>query len=133
MIVWLFVAVIITQNYSANLSSLLTTQRLSPETVNVETLRKSGAKVGCNANSFVVNYLEDFLHFDPNNIIQVHSEEEYSQALINKSIAAAFLRIPHIKVFLAQYNCKGFATSGPTYYVGGFGFVSNHTSHSTNY
>ncbi|KAL9342518.1 hypothetical protein Peur_065843 [Populus x canadensis] len=45
----------------------------------------------------------------------------YAQALVSEEIAAAYLEVPCIKVFLAKH-CKGFTTSGPTYRVGGFGF-----------
>jgi hypothetical protein len=58
----------------------------------------------------------------------------YAQALVSEEIAAAYLEVPCIKVFLAKH-CKGFTTSGPTYRVGGFGFVnivSPLTSHCFN-
>uniref|UniRef100_A0A5B7A9D3 Putative glutamate receptor 3.3-like n=1 Tax=Davidia involucrata TaxID=16924 RepID=A0A5B7A9D3_DAVIN len=122
MVVWLFVALVITSSYTASLTSMLTIQRLNPTVIDVETLQKSGAKVGCDGNSFVVKYLEDVLKFDRNNIIEKYTGDAYPEALIRGEIAAAFLEVPYVKVLLAKY-CNNFTTSGPTFKVGGFGFV----------
>ncbi|XP_059451026.1 glutamate receptor 2.8-like [Corylus avellana] len=122
MAVWLFVALVITQSFTASLTSLLTVQRIDPKKVDVETLIKSGAKVGCDANSFVVKYLEVVVGFDPNNIKRMRTEDDYPQALMSGEIAAAFVEVPYVKMYLAKY-CDGFTTSGPTFKVGGFGFA----------
>ncbi|XP_052290828.1 glutamate receptor 3.3-like [Citrus sinensis] len=120
MIVWLFVALIITSSYTASLTSLLAHRRLIP-IPDVETLKRNGEKVGCDGNSFVLQYLVTVLHFDPKNIEPIFSENRYRQALTSGEIAAAFLEAPYVKLFLAK-NCKNF-TTGPTYSVGGFGFA----------
>ncbi|KAL5715909.1 hypothetical protein ACHQM5_017668 [Ranunculus cassubicifolius] len=122
MLVWLFVAIIIIQSYTANLTSMLTIPRIESKGITVEHLRNSNAKVGCDGGSFVVRYLEEALGIDPRNIIQFYSYTDYPQALEKGQIAAAFLEIPYIKVFLAKH-CKGFALVGPVYKVGGFAFV----------
>jgi len=123
MAVWLFVALVLTQSFTASLTTLLTVQRLDPINVDIETLIKSGAKVGCDANSFVVNYLGSVVGFDPKNIVGMHTEDDYPEALKKGEIEAAFLEVPYVKMYLAKY-CEGFTTSGPTLKVGGFGFVS---------
>ena len=46
----------------------------------------------------------------------------FAQALETQETAAAFLEVPLANLFLAKY-CKGFTIAGPTYKVGGFGFV----------
>ncbi|KAK9221625.1 hypothetical protein WN944_010052 [Citrus x changshan-huyou] len=120
MIVWLFVALIITSSYTASLTSLLAHRRLIP-IPDVETLKRNGDKVGCDGNSFVLQYLVNVLHFDPRNIEPIFSENRHRQALTSGEIAAAFLEVPYVKLFLAK-NCKNF-TTGPTYSVGGFGFA----------
>jgi hypothetical protein len=122
MAVWLFVALVLTQSFTASLTTLLTVQSLDPINVDMETLIKTGAKVGCDANSFVGNYLETVERFDPKNIVGMHTEDDYGQALIKGEIKAAFLEVPYVKMYLAKY-CEGFTTSGPTLKVGGFGFV----------
>jgi hypothetical protein len=125
MAVWLFVALVIIQSFTASLTTLLTVQRLDPVKVDIETLKNNGAKVGCDANSFVVKYLEKVLGFHPNNIKRMYTEDGYPQALMTGEIAAAFLEVPYVKMYLAKH-CDGFTTSGPTFKVGGFGFVSVH-------
>lgn len=120
MVVWLFVALIITSSYTASLTSLLAHQRDIP-IPDVETLKWNGDKVGCDGSSFVLQYLVNVLHFDPKKIEPIFSENHYRQALMSGEIAAAYLEVPYVKVFLAK-NCKSF-TTGPTYSVGGFGFA----------
>ncbi|XP_021887169.1 glutamate receptor 2.8-like isoform X2 [Carica papaya] len=122
MIVWLFAALILVQSFTAGLASLLTLEQLSAASVDVETLKRNGEKVGCDANSFVANYLEVGLGFDPSNIVKINSEEDYATALTSGDISAAFLEVPYIKVFLAKH-CNLFITSGQPFKVGGFGFV----------
>lgn len=65
----------------------------------------------------------EVLGFNPKNIKNYTSPDEYAEDLINREMAAIFLEIPVAKLFLARY-CKGFTTAGPVYKVGGFGFVS---------
>ncbi|XP_074375379.1 glutamate receptor 2.2-like [Apium graveolens] len=120
-VVWLFVALALTSSYTASLTSLLTIQNLDLPVTNVETLRRTGAKVGCNGNSFVVKYLEKVLKFEPQNIEKIYVEDNYPEALKSGKIAAAFLEVPYIKVLLAK-NCNGY-TAGESFKVGGFGFV----------
>lgn len=122
MVVWVFVALVIMQTYTANLTSMLTFQQLEPTIADVEALQNSNAMVGHRNGSFVSEYLADLLHFKPDNIKAFTSPEAYAQALRSKEIAAAFLEYPLAKLFLAKY-CKGFTLSGPTYKFGGFGFV----------
>ncbi|XP_054813212.1 glutamate receptor 2.8-like [Prosopis cineraria] len=122
MVVWLFAGLIITQTYTANLASMLTVEKLEPTTDDVDQLRKGNAIVGCDRGSFLKNYLYEVLHFQPTNIRQISSEEEYAEALRNKEIAAAFLEVPVAKIFLAKY-CKEFIQAGPMYKIGGFAFA----------
>ena len=120
MVVWLFVALVITQSYTANLSTLLTVQQLKPS---VKSLKDNNFVVGCSFRSFIPKYLEEVLGIDPKNIKDIRSFEEYPQAFRRGEIAATFMESLYAEVFLAQY-CKGFVTVGPTFRVGGLGFVS---------
>ncbi|XP_040989999.1 glutamate receptor 2.8-like [Juglans microcarpa x Juglans regia] len=122
MVVWLFVALVLTQTYTANLTSILTVQRLEPTVTDVELLRNSNAMVGYCRGSFVADYLVDVLRIHRGNVRNYKSPEDYAQALRSREIAAAFLEVPLAKLFLAKY-CKEFTIAGPTYKVGGFGFV----------
>ncbi|KAI9185437.1 hypothetical protein LWI28_007230 [Acer negundo] len=122
MLVWLFVALVITQTYTANLASMLTVQGFKPATVDIESLQSSNALVGYSNASFVASYLADVLRFNRKNLEGYTSLEDYDKDLKSGKISAIFLEVTVSKIFLAKY-CKSFATTGPTYKVGGFGFA----------
>ncbi|CAK9325234.1 unnamed protein product [Citrullus colocynthis] len=122
MVVWLFMALVITQIYTANLTSMLTVQKLEPMITNIETLQRANALVGFGRGSFVKRYLEEVLHFRAENIRNYSTPDDYAEALRKREIAAAFLEVPFVKIFLARF-CREFMVSGPTYKVGGFGFA----------
>ncbi|XP_022848459.1 glutamate receptor 2.8-like [Olea europaea var. sylvestris] len=121
-VVWLFVALIITQSYTASLTSMLTVQNLEPKIANIETLKSNNALIGYSQRSFVRGYLEGPLGFKSSNIRNFTSTDEYAQALRSGAIAAAFLEAPVAKLFVAKY-CKSFTIAGPAYQVGGYGFA----------
>ncbi|XP_071704156.1 glutamate receptor 2.8-like [Rutidosis leptorrhynchoides] len=121
-VVWLFVALIITQSYVASLASMLTAQRLEPSVTSVKMLKNINAMVGVCNGSFMDSYLTDVLGFNPAIIKSYNTNEEYAQALNNGSIEALFLEVPTAKSFLAQY-CRSFVRTGETFKVGGFGFA----------
>ncbi|KAK6230678.1 hypothetical protein QUC31_002196 [Theobroma cacao] len=122
MSVWLFVALVLTQIYTANLASVLTTQALEPTVSVIESLQKSNAVVGHTQASFVKRYLVNVLHFNPRNMKHYTSPEALADDLRNGAVAAIFLESPGAKLFLARY-CNTFTMAGPTYKVGGYGFV----------
>lgn len=123
-LVWLFVVLILVTSYTANLSSILTIQRLKPNVSDIETLKRTNSKVGLNTHSFVVNYLVTVLGFKPENLIKIDSESDYIEAFENRSISAALLEFPYAKVFMNQY-CKGYTATTLSYRFGGLGFVSS--------
>ncbi|XP_044507851.1 glutamate receptor 2.8-like [Mangifera indica] len=122
MVVWLFVALVITQTYTANLTSILTVQRLEPTFTDIGSLQRSNAMIGYCKGSYLEKYLVQVLKFNPNNIKFYSSSEDYAQALRSKEVEAIFLDVPIAKIFTAKY-CKEFTAAGPTYKSGGFGFV----------
>ncbi|XP_058002408.1 glutamate receptor 2.8-like [Hevea brasiliensis] len=122
MVVWLFVALVITQTYTANLTSILTVTGLEPTVADVQSLQNSNSMVGYCRGSFVTRYLTEVLRFRSENLKSYKSPDEYAQGLRSREIAAAFLEAPFAKLFLTKY-CNEFIAAGPTYKVGGFGFV----------
>lgn len=122
MVAWLFMALVITQTYTANLASMLTIQKFEATISNIETLHRKNASVGNGRGTFVQRYLEEVLDFPAENIKGYSTPNDLVNALRNQEIAAAFLEVPFAKLFLARF-CKEFVISGPTYLVGGFGFA----------
>ncbi|KAK9085450.1 hypothetical protein Sjap_025861 [Stephania japonica] len=115
---WIIVAIVLMQSYVANLTTWLTLSNLNP---NVHISDMKNKVVGCDTGSFIYNYLVDVLHFSPKNVKTISSHEEYPLALKSGEIAAAFLSVPHVKLFLSKY-CKDFVSTEPIYNFGGFGF-----------
>ncbi|KAL5225539.1 hypothetical protein ABZP36_012178 [Zizania latifolia] len=122
MVVWLFVVVVLTTNYTASLSSLLTAQRLEDQAVTAESLRAGGAAVGCTNGSVVARYLQEVLLFPEHRIRRFSSDDDYRRALSSGAVSAAFLRVSHAKLLIAKY-CDELMTVGPVYHVAGLGFV----------
>ncbi|RWV97321.1 hypothetical protein GW17_00039899, partial [Ensete ventricosum] len=114
MVVWLLVVFILTSSFTANLSSILVTEKLGAV--------PPGGRVGYDGDAFVLKYLKDALGYKESNIERIRSPEAYSEAFKSNNISAAYLETPYIRVFLSRY--KDFTVSGETHRLGGFGFVS---------
>uniref|UniRef100_A0A7N0ZV48 Glutamate receptor n=1 Tax=Kalanchoe fedtschenkoi TaxID=63787 RepID=A0A7N0ZV48_KALFE len=121
MLVWLFVALVVTQSYTASLTTMLTVPKLHPQKLDMNELKRHKEKVGCNWNSFVCDYLK-VSGIREENILKVHNADDYPQLLKNRTIRAAFLITPYAKILLARH-CQHYATAEPTVKIGGFGFV----------
>jgi hypothetical protein len=117
-VVWLFVAFVLTASYTANLSSMLTIERLEPR------IEMNNATIGFDKCSFLGKYLVNTLHFNPASIKEIENEEQYIKKFESNGITAALLERPYAEVFLKKY-CKGYASVATFYRFGGFGFVSN--------
>uniref|UniRef100_A0A804I3S2 Glutamate receptor n=1 Tax=Musa acuminata subsp. malaccensis TaxID=214687 RepID=A0A804I3S2_MUSAM len=113
MVVWLLVVFILTSSFTANLSSILVTEKLGAV--------PPGSRVGYDGDAFVLKYLKDVLGYKERNIEWIRSPEAYSEAFKSNKISAAYLETPYIRVFLSRYN--DFTVSGETHRLGGFGFV----------
>ncbi|XP_062023926.1 glutamate receptor 2.7-like isoform X2 [Rosa rugosa] len=124
-IVWVFVVLILTQSYTASLTSLLTVQKLEPTYTNISHLISNTKEyVGCLDGSFVCDLLQQGFH--ASNIRKYKSAQECNQLLINGSqnggIAAAIDETPNMKLFLANY-CSNYTMIGPIIKTDGFAFV----------
>ncbi|XP_020523715.1 glutamate receptor 2.7 isoform X2 [Amborella trichopoda] len=124
-ILWLFLLLILTNSYTANLASILTVEQLQPTVTDVQTLIRNEDIVGYQGNSFVEDLLIK-LGISRSKLIEFDSAEEYVEALSKGSshggVAAIFDEIPYIKSFLSN-RTNDFMMVGPTYRTGGFGFV----------
>ncbi|CAK7354098.1 unnamed protein product [Dovyalis caffra] len=126
-IIWCFVVLILTQSYSASLTSLLTVQQLQPTVTDVHELIKTGEYVGYQKGSFVLEILLG-LGFDNSKLLVYNSLEEwhdlFSKGSGNGGIAAAFDEVAYLKLFLSRY-CSKYTMIDPTFKTGGFGFVKS--------
>ncbi|KAK7838290.1 glutamate receptor 2.7 [Quercus suber] len=77
LIIWIFVVLILTQSYIANLTSILTVQRLQPTFVDVKEIIKKGYNVGYLKDSFAKELLIDQLSFNESNLKAYETLEDY--------------------------------------------------------
>ncbi|KAH6790011.1 hypothetical protein C2S51_005017 [Perilla frutescens var. frutescens] len=121
-IVWLFVVLVLTSSYTANLASMLTVQQLEPK--DIRDLTKRGESVGYKQGHFVRGYL-DSTRSDNSKFRIYGSFEEYDEALSKGSrkggVGAIADNVPSIRLFLSQY-CHKYTVIG-TYKKSGFGFA----------
>ncbi|KAK3431271.1 hypothetical protein EUGRSUZ_E02658 [Eucalyptus grandis] len=122
LVIWFFVALILTQSYTAGLTSLLTLQNLKPTVTTVEWLRSSKERVGCDPDTFVCDYLINELNFSKEVIVHTRNTSSYEDEFRRGSISALFLEYPYERAFFTQY-CSGYVATHENYRFGGFGFV----------
>ncbi|KAL1552579.1 hypothetical protein AAHA92_13360 [Salvia divinorum] len=94
LIIWFLVVLILTQSYTASLTSMLTVQELKPTITDVNELIRNKENVGY----------------------------PHGTGSANGGISAAFDEIPYVKLFLVKY-CSKYIMVGPTYKTDGFGFA----------
>lgn len=125
-IVWLFVVLILTQSYTASLTSMLTIQQLQPTFSDLNELINKKESVGYPKGSFVYELLLD-RGFEKQKIKAYTSPEECDELLTKGTakggIAAAIDETPNLRLFLAKY-CSKYTIVGPIFKTSGFAFVS---------
>ncbi|RZC75549.1 hypothetical protein C5167_051039 [Papaver somniferum] len=119
--IWLFVVLIITQSYTANLTSMLTIQRSDPTYTDVNELKDGRYNVGYQEGSFVFGMLKQ-MDFHESNLIIFKSPKEFDDAFSNGTIVAAFEELPYIELLLAEY-CGKYMMVGEIHQNDGLGFV----------
>ncbi|KAF8031896.1 hypothetical protein BT93_D0953 [Corymbia citriodora subsp. variegata] len=122
LVIWFFVALILTQSYTASLTSLLTLQELKPTVTTMEWLRISKARVGCDPEAFICDYLTNTLNFSKEAIVGISNTSSYGDEFRRGNIAALFLEYPYERAFFTEY-CSGYLATHENYRFGGFGFV----------
>ncbi|KAK6241912.1 hypothetical protein SCA6_007301 [Theobroma cacao] len=126
LVMWLFLAFILMQSYTASLSSILTVDQLHPTFFSVQNLKTKGYNVGYQNGSFVLDFLKNRLKFDESKLKAYDTIQDYDKALSEGSehdgVAAIFDEIPFIRLFLDKYG-SNYMITGPTYRTDGFGFA----------
>ncbi|CAK8564225.1 unnamed protein product [Lathyrus sativus] len=136
LMVWLLLAFVLMQSYTANLTSILTLDQLQPSFMDVNDLKKGDHYVGYQDGSFVYNLLVQQLKFNPLKLKAYRTISSYHHALKlgskNGGVTAIFGEEPYLNVFLQKVK-SNYIITGPTYRTGGFGFAfplnSNLTAH----
>ncbi|KAH1039121.1 hypothetical protein J1N35_040864 [Gossypium stocksii] len=111
LVVWIFLALILIQSYTASLSLILRVNQLQPTIPSINELRKS--YVGYQNHSF--SMVKPYCSVDD-------YQEALSKGFENEGVSAIFDEIAYIKLFLAQYT-SGYLMVGPTYRTDGLGFA----------
>lgn len=128
LVVWLFLAFVLMQSYTASLSSILLSDQLQPKYFSVNELISKDYYVGYQEGSFTKSMLIEQLKFNESKLKSYANAEEYRKALSkgsqNGGVAAIFDEIPYLKIFLTKYG-SDYVMAGPIYRTDGFGFVSN--------
>lgn len=119
LVFWLFMAFILMQSYTANLSAILTVDQL-------KFAFSDNYYVGYQDGSFMKEFLTNKLHISESRLRSYTSAEEYHNAMRlgskNGGIDAIFDEIPYMKILLNKYDSQ-YKMVGPTYRTGGFGFA----------
>ncbi|XP_022756262.1 glutamate receptor 2.8-like [Durio zibethinus] len=124
-IIWCFVVLVLTQSYTASLTSLLTVEQLQPTVTDINELLKRRESVGLPDGSFVEGILLG-LKFDKFQLKKYKSPEElyelFAKGSTNGGISAALDEVPYINLFLAKH-CGKYTKLETTFRTDGFGFV----------
>uniref|UniRef100_A0A1J3GF26 Glutamate receptor n=1 Tax=Noccaea caerulescens TaxID=107243 RepID=A0A1J3GF26_NOCCA len=126
MIVWLFLLMVLTASYTANLTSILTVQQLPSAITGIDSLRAMDVRIGYQSGTFTLEYLTYSLAMSRSRLVPLDSTEEYERALKlgpNKlgGVAAIVDELPYIELFLAERT--GFKIVGEPFMHRGWGFA----------
>ncbi|RZC94500.1 hypothetical protein C5167_026234 [Papaver somniferum] len=123
--IWLFVVLILTQSYTANLASMLTIKRLEPTYTDVKELIRNGYNVGYQEGSFVLDKLKG-MKFHESHLKTYETPDEFDKLFSMEpskgGIVAAFEELPYIELLLAKY-CDKYMKVGEIYPNDGWSFV----------
>eukprot|EP00250_Pteridium_aquilinum_P021125 c25034_g1_i3 orf=597-3347(-) len=123
-IIWLFVVLIITSSYTANLTSILTVQKLTPTIQGINSLQTTNVPIGYQTGSFARDYLIS-LNIAKERLKPLPSIDAYAEALTlgpnRGGVAAIVDELPYVQVFLSS-QCD-FTTAGQEFTKGGWGFA----------
>ncbi|KAI3444119.1 hypothetical protein Pfo_000784 [Paulownia fortunei] len=119
LVCWLFMAFILMQSFTANLSAILTVDQL-------KFAFSENYYVGFHEGSFMKKFLTDQLNIGESRLRAYGSLKAFHEAMSrgskNGGIDAIFDEIPYMKLFLNRYKSQ-YKMVGPTYRTDGLGFA----------
>ncbi|XP_042019763.1 glutamate receptor 2.8-like [Salvia splendens] len=125
-IVWVFVVLVLTSSYTANLTSMLTVDQLQPKTNHLNDLVKNGEFVGYQMGSFVRDFLIDNGIVESASLRGYITVDQFHEALSkgsrNGGVDAIIDELPYIRLLLSKH-CNKYTMIGPMYPTSGFGFA----------
>ncbi|XP_047958515.1 glutamate receptor 2.8-like isoform X1 [Salvia hispanica] len=125
-IVWVFVVLVLTSSYTANLTSMLTVDQLQPKINSVNDLIKNGEFVGHQIGSFVSEFLTNNGIVESANLRSYSNVDQFHEALSkgsrNGGVGAIIDELPYIRLLLSKH-CDKYTMIGPIYPTSGFGFA----------
>ncbi|KAL6135261.1 hypothetical protein ACLB2K_067489 [Fragaria x ananassa] len=125
MVIWLFLLMVITSSYTANLTSILTVQQLSSPITGIDSLIASNLPIGYQVGSFAYNYLTETLYIPSSRLVPLGSPAEYERALRqgpdNGGVGAVIDELMYIELFLSRLT--DFGIIGQTFTRSGWGFA----------
>ncbi|KAI9117272.1 hypothetical protein K1719_011438 [Acacia pycnantha] len=136
LVLWLILAFVLMQSYTACLSSILTVHQLQPRYLSeYDVINDPNANIGYNGGSYFKGFLLERLKVDKSRVKNYSTIEQYKEAIDKGSrkggVDAIFFEAPYIMVF-KKYHSK-YAVIETRHRTGGFGFAfpkgSTLTSH----
>ncbi|XP_047958830.1 glutamate receptor 2.8-like, partial [Salvia hispanica] len=125
-IVWVFVVLVLTSSYTANLASMLTVDQLQPKINDIDDLIKNGEYVGYQTGSFVHEFLTNNRILESSSLKNYSTLEQFHEALSkgskNGGVGAIIDELPYIRLLLSKY-CDKYIMIGPPYPTSGLGFA----------
>ncbi|CAH8361504.1 unnamed protein product [Eruca vesicaria subsp. sativa] len=126
MIVWLFLLMVLTASYKAEVTSILTVQQLPSPITGIDSLRASEVPIGYQSGTFTFEYLTYGLGIGRSRLVALDSPEDYERALklgptTLGGVAAIVDELPYIQLFLAERT--GFKIVGEPFMNRGWGFA----------
>lgn len=125
MIVWLFLLLVVSQSYTASLTSILTIEQLSSPITGIDSLIASNEPIGYQQGSYVKSYLTENMNIHPSRLLPLANPEEYAESLQrgprNGGVAAVVDELPYIQMFLSKHT--DFVMVGQMFTKSGWGFV----------
>nr|XP_043631221.1 glutamate receptor 3.6-like [Erigeron canadensis] len=125
LIIWLFMVLIISNSYTASLTSILTVEKLYSPIEGIDSLISSKVPIGYQQNSFVRDYLVKELKISETRLVPLNLPEDYEKALLdgpgNGGVAAVVDERPYIELFLST-RCE-FSIVGQEFTKNGWGFA----------
>ncbi|XP_047948804.1 glutamate receptor 2.7-like [Salvia hispanica] len=125
-IVWVFVVLVLTSSYTANLTSMLTVDRLQPKTKHLNDLIKNREFVGYRMGSFVREFLTNNDILESASLKSYNTMDQFHEALSkgsrNGGVGVIIDELPYVRVLLSKH-CDKYTMIDPIYPTSGFAFA----------